>query len=120
VQFENGPNVTCNLNGQPKDVIVNGMVHRVRLGVPTRELNIDGKDYQILFGGSPITVVLNGINVRVQLEGPLPQVRVGNERRIDHCVGKIFMVIDATHRIPIFLDATPQIFHIDGVPHVLK
>jgi len=120
VEFESGQNVVCNLDGKYQDVLINGMIHRVKLGAPTRELNIDGKDYECYFGGSPVVVELNGINIRVQLEGPAPMVKIGETRCADFCAGKINLVIDANHMVPVFLDATPQIFHVDGVPHVLK
>lgn len=108
------------MDGKYEDVLVNGMLHRVKLGAPTRELNIDGKDFECYFGGNPVTVDLNGINIRVQLEGPAPSVKIGEDRRGDICAGKIHLVIDAVHRVPVYLDATPQIFHVDGVPHLLK
>ncbi|XP_059484388.1 uncharacterized protein LOC132201872 isoform X2 [Neocloeon triangulifer] len=120
VEFENGFKVVMTIGAGPKDVMIRNSMHRIKLGVPTRELNIDGKDYECYYGGSPVQVELNGMPIRVQLEGPPPRVKISDYRRLDYCAGKITMVIDAVARVPIYLDATPQIVHIDSVPHVVR
>lgn len=56
----------------------------------------------------------------VKLEGPAPQVKIGLIRRDDLCAGKINLIIDARAMLPVFLDAKPQRFDIEGKPHVLK
>lgn len=83
-------------------------VFRIKLGGPTRELFLDDKWYQCYFGGQPITVDLGNKKVSLKLEGPPPQVKVGNVKRTDLVLGKINLIINARSMVPIFLDAKPQ------------
>lgn len=64
--------------------------------------------YECCFGGRPITIDLHGRKVTAQLEGPIPQVKVGNTKRTDLVIGKIKLIINARTIVPIFLDAKPQ------------
>lgn len=100
--------VTCSFNDPYKEFIYEGEVHRVKLGAPTRELWIDDLWYECYFGGPPITIYLSGKKVSVKLEGPVPQVKIGNVKRTDLVVAKINLIINARNMVPVFLDAKPQ------------
>ncbi|XP_071452534.1 uncharacterized protein Pcf11 isoform X2 [Hetaerina americana] len=122
VTFDGGSeSIICSFGEGPREVLVSGRPHSVRLGAPTRELCIDGRWYECHFGGPPMAVDLDG-NRRhyVELAGPPPQVRIGTERRTDLVAGKINLIIDAREMVPIFLDAKPQCFEIEGRPHTLR
>lgn len=81
---------------------------RIKLGTPTRELYVNDKWYECYFGGQPITIDLRGRKVTAQLEGPIPQVKIGSTKRTDLVIGKIKLIINARTIVPIFLDAKPQ------------
>lgn len=112
--------ITCAFNDQYKEFIYEGEVHRIKLGAPTRELYIDDKWYECYFGGMPVTVDLGGKKVSVKLEGPPPLVKIGTVKRTDLVVAKINLIINARNMVPVFLDAKPQIFEIEGKPHTLE
>ncbi|EFN78884.1 Pre-mRNA cleavage complex 2 protein Pcf11 [Harpegnathos saltator] len=112
--------ITCAFNDQYKEFIYEGEVHRIKLGAPTRELYIDDRWYECYFGGMPITIELGGKKVSVKLEGPPPQVKIGSVKRTDLVVAKINLIINARNMVPVFLDAKPQIFEIEGKPHTLE
>lgn len=90
------------------EVSINGQMHRIRLGAPTRELWVDGLYYEAIFGGKAVPVEVDGRMAMVRLEGPPPQVRIGTDRRTDLVCGKIQLIIDAKTIIPVFLDARVQ------------
>lgn len=81
---------------------------RFRLGVPTRELYINGVGYECYFGGPPIKVRLDYKTNYIKLEGPPPSVNIGNVKRLDIVAGKISIIINDQHKFPVFLDAKPQ------------
>lgn len=81
---------------------------RIKLGTPTRELYVDDKWYECYFGGRPIIVDLGNKKVSMNLEGPIPQVKIGLKQRTDLCIGKINLIINAKNMVPVFLDAKPQ------------
>ncbi|XP_050479654.1 uncharacterized protein LOC126868364 isoform X1 [Bombus huntii] len=112
--------ITCAFNDNYKEFIYEGEVHRIKLGAPTRELYIDDRWYECYFGGMPITVDLGGKKVSVKLEGPPPLVKIGTVKRTDLVVAKINLIINARNMVPVFLDAKPQIFEIEGKPHTLE
>ncbi|XP_032680257.1 uncharacterized protein LOC116848371 isoform X2 [Odontomachus brunneus] len=112
--------ITCAFNDQYKEFIYEGEVHRIKLGAPTRELYIDDRWYECYFGGMAITIELSGKKVSVKLEGPPPQVKIGTVKRTDLVVAKINLIINARNMVPVFLDAKPQIFEIEGKPHTLE
>lgn len=103
-----------------KELCVNGVIHKVRLGAPSREVFIDGKPYECYFGGAGITIDLDGKMTVVKLEGPPPQVKIGTVKRTDLVAGKVNLIIDAKILVPVFLDAKVQKFVIDGETHTLK
>ncbi|KAK2584744.1 hypothetical protein KPH14_007075 [Odynerus spinipes] len=112
--------ITCAFNDQYKEFIYDGEVHRIKLGAPTRELYVDDRWYECYFGGMPVTIELGGKKVNVKLEGPPPQVKIGTVKRTDLVVAKINLIINARNMVPVFLDAKPQIFEIEGKPHTLE
>lgn len=109
-------------NDDYKEFIIDDEVHRVKLGVPTQELFLDGKGYQCFFGGKPITVFLSGRPRTIRLVGNPPSVTIGKEINKDYLLGKISLVINANTKrmIPIYLDAKPQKLTIDGKIFILK
>ncbi|XP_018312633.1 uncharacterized protein Pcf11 isoform X1 [Mycetomoellerius zeteki] len=112
--------ITCAFNDQYKEFMYEGEVHRIKLGAPTRELYVDDCWYECYFGGMPITIELGGKKISVKLEGPPPQVKIGTVKRTDLVVAKINLIINARNMVPVFLDAKPQIFEIEGKPHTLE
>lgn len=96
-------------NGPYQEFTFEGQVHRIKLGTPTKELCVDDKWYECCFGGMPTIVELNGKKVSIKLEGPPPQVRIGETQRTDLVLGKINLIINAGSRAPVFLDAKPQL-----------
>ncbi|XP_076641398.1 pcf11 cleavage and polyadenylation factor subunit isoform X2 [Halictus rubicundus] len=112
--------ITCAFNDQYKEFMYEGEVHRIKLGAPTRELYVDDRWYECYFGGMPITIDLGGKKVSIKLEGPPPQVKIGTVKRTDLVVAKINLIINARNMVPVFLDAKPQIFEIEGKPHTLE
>ncbi|XP_070159553.1 pre-mRNA cleavage complex 2 protein Pcf11 isoform X3 [Polyergus mexicanus] len=112
--------ITCAFNDQYKEFMYEGEIHRIKLGAPTRELYVDDRWYECYFGGMPITIELSGKTVSVKLEGPPPQVKIGTVKRMDLVVAKINLIINARNMVPVFLDAKPQIFEIEGKPHTLE
>ncbi|XP_047352069.1 pre-mRNA cleavage complex 2 protein Pcf11 isoform X1 [Vespa velutina] len=112
--------ITCAFNDQYKEFMYDGEVHRIKLGAPTRELYVDDRWYECYFGGMPVTIELGGKKVNIKLEGPPPQVKIGTVKRTDLVVAKINLIINARNMVPVFLDAKPQIFEIEGKPHTLE
>ncbi|XP_033608377.1 polyadenylation and cleavage factor homolog 11-like, partial [Cryptotermes secundus] len=116
VTFDDREFVLCSLNDSYKECIIYGSTHRIRLGAPTRELYVDGKWYGCSFGGPPVTVEIGGKKHIVKLEGPPPEVKIGL-KRTDLVAGKIYLIIDNSKVVPVFLDAKPQRFDIENKPH---
>lgn len=82
---------------------------RFRLGVPTRELYVDGIGYECYFGGQPIIISLDeGFRNRVRLDGPAPSVNIGTVKRLDLVAGKISIIINDQVKSTLYLDAKPQ------------
>ncbi|PNF20268.1 hypothetical protein B7P43_G14856 [Cryptotermes secundus] len=119
VTFDERESILCSLNDTYREFIIDGSMHRIRLGAPTRELYVDGKWYECFFGGPPVTIEIDGKMHVVRLEGPPPQVKIGLLKRTDLVAGKINLIIDAQTMVPVFLDAKPQRFDIENEPHVL-
>ncbi|KAK4312787.1 hypothetical protein Pmani_015799 [Petrolisthes manimaculis] len=97
-----------------------GETHRVKLGVPTQELMLDGRGYQCFFGGKPVSVHLAGQTRTVSLDGKPPNVNIGPVSNTEFLAGKVQLVINAKKVVNLFLDAKPQRFNIDGKPFVLR
>ncbi|XP_014218937.1 uncharacterized protein LOC106647178 [Copidosoma floridanum] len=120
ISIDGKETVVCSFNDDYREFTYEGKVHKVKLGAPTRELYVDGKWYQCYFGGQPITIELDKKSVSVKLDGPSPQVKIGTVKRTDLVLGKINLIINARCMVPVFLDAKPQIFHIDNKPCTLE
>lgn len=120
VIFDDKDVFLLNFNEPYRDVTLNGALHQIRLGAPTRELYIDGKWYECYFGGPGIGVEIDGKVTIVKLDGPPPQVKIGDIKRTDLVGGKINLIIDAKSIVPVFLDAKIQKFDIDGKMHTLQ
>lgn len=106
-------------NDVGREVLIGGKIHRVRLGAPTRELYIDNKWYECYFGGPGILIEIDREYRVIKLDGPAPQVQFGG-RRTDLCAGRINLIINAKTIIPVYLDAKPQKFDIEGKIHTLR
>ncbi|XP_033607972.1 uncharacterized protein LOC111866139 isoform X3 [Cryptotermes secundus] len=119
VTFDERESILCSLNDTYREFIIDGSMHRIRLGAPTRELYVDGKWYECFFGGPPVTIEIDGKMHVVRLEGPPPKVKIGLLKRTDLVAGKINLIINAKTMVPVFLDAKPQRFDIENKPHVL-
>ncbi|KAH8402419.1 hypothetical protein KR009_011883 [Drosophila setifemur] len=106
-------------NDDYKPFQLDGQLHRIRFGFPSRELYIDEHWYEIYFGGPPVSVPIgNKIHV-LKAEGPPPNVDIGRVRR-DLVVGKINMIVDAHTIVPLFLDARQQTFQLGAEQHSLQ
>ena len=110
----------CNFNADYKEFTYENEAHKIKLGSPTRELYVNGKWYECYFGGPPIPVELGQRTVNISLEGPPPQVKIGYTKRTDLVLGKINLIINARNMVPVFLDAKPQMFEIEGQPCTLE
>ena len=102
------------------DFVLDGVVHKIRLGAPTRELWLDGQWYECYFD-KEIRVRLGQSFRTLQLEGPPPSVRIG-ERRPDLCAGFVRLIHNGKLHDwrRLYLDTKPQLFEIGGKPHVLR
>ncbi|KAJ8927145.1 hypothetical protein NQ314_020418 [Rhamnusium bicolor] len=76
VIFNDVDSFLLGFNKPYQEILINGLLHRVRLGAPSREIFIDQVPYECYFGSAGIRIDLNGVNTTVQLEGPPPQVKI--------------------------------------------
>lgn len=119
ITIDNKENIVLNFNEDYKEVQIDGESHKMRFAFPSRELYIDEHWYEVYFGGPAMPIPINNKIHLLQAEGPPPQVHIGILRR-DLVVGKINMIVDARNIIPVFLDANPQTFTIDGQQHTIE
>ncbi|XP_041449196.1 uncharacterized protein LOC111078155 isoform X2 [Drosophila obscura] len=106
-------------NDDYKPFQLDGALHRIRFGFPSRELYIDEHWYEIYFGGPPVSLPIgNSLHV-LKAEGPPPNVDIGRVRR-DLVVGKINMIVDAHTIVPLFLDARQQTFQMGAEQHSIQ
>lgn len=112
VTFDNKDSVVLSFNEPYKQVEIDDQVFDIRFGAPTRELFINGRWFECFFGGQPFGVIIDGKPRLVHLEGPLPQVDIGKVKRTDLVAGKINLIVNAVHMIPVYLDAKVQKFMI--------
>ena len=111
------------INEDYKDFIIAGEKHRIRSGVPTQEIFIDGRGYQCFFGGKPIAIDLAGRTRTVSLRGRPPQVQFGEVGPMNSfLLGRVYLTINGNTRrsIPLYLDAKPQRVSIDGKALIFK
>ncbi|XP_016975031.1 uncharacterized protein LOC108041595 isoform X3 [Drosophila rhopaloa] len=106
-------------NDDYKPFQLDGQLHRIRFGFPSRELYIDDHWYEIYFGGPAVSLPIGNKLHVVKAEGPPPNVDIGRVRR-DLVVGKINMIVDAHNIVPLFLDARQQTFQLGAEQHSLQ
>lgn len=106
-------NVDLNFNDTYKALFIEGTLHQVKFGSPTRELYIDNHFYECYFNNQPTQIVLNDKLRMVRIEGNAPEVKIGRKRN-DLVLGLINIVIDAEVMVPVFLDTTIQYFEFKG------
>ncbi|XP_017069241.1 uncharacterized protein LOC108106576 isoform X2 [Drosophila eugracilis] len=114
----NEPLPLC-FNDDYKPFHLDGQLHRIRFGFPSRELYIDEHWYEIYFGGPPVSLPIGNKMHIIKAEGPPPNVDIGRVRR-DLVVGKINMIVDAHTIVPLFLDARQQTFQLGAEQHSLQ
>ncbi|KAJ2945092.1 hypothetical protein O0L34_g9148 [Tuta absoluta] len=114
VTFDNKDSVVLNFNDPYKQVEIDDQVFDIKFGAPTRELFINGRWWECFFGGQPLGVIIEGKPRLVHLEGPLPQVDIGKEKRTDLVAGKVNLIVNATQMCPVYLDAKVQKFVVNG------
>jgi hypothetical protein len=104
------------------EFVLDGQPHRVKIGAPTRELWIDGRWYSVYFDNLIRIPLGNGPLKSVFLEGPPPNVDIGNLIRSDLCAGTVQLLIDGdiNTSVVMFLDSKPQRVDIDGKPHIFR
>ena len=71
---------------------IDGEIHRIKIGSPSRELLIDGKWYPCSFGYS-IDVPIGPRMRKVTLEGEAPFLDIGSIPRQDLCLGNLLNLI---------------------------
>ena len=69
---------------------LNHEIHRMKIGLPTRELWIDGEWYSLCFNEKPIAIRLANQDCNVFLEKADLQVDIGKVERRDLCLGIFF------------------------------
>lgn len=106
-------------NDTYKPFMINGKPYQIRFGSPTRELYIDSEWYECFFGDPPVGIVLDNKLHVFHIDGPAPQVRIGN-LRTDLVVGKVDMFVDMTTKITLFLDAQVQMFQFNNQMHTIQ
>lgn len=106
-------------NDTYKTFLIDDKPHQVRFGSPTRELYIDNEWYECYFGDPPVGIVLDGKLHVFKIDGPPPQVRIGN-LRTDLVLGKVDMYINMDTKISLFLDAQLQVFKMNGQSHSIQ
>lgn len=116
---DNKESIVLAFNDSYKPFVIDGKQYQIRFGSPTRELYIDNEWYECYFGDPPVGIVLDNKLRIVKIEGPAPQVRIGNQRN-DLVVGKIDMYIDVTTVVPLFLDAQVQTFILNNQMHTIQ
>lgn len=115
--IDDNDTIILGFNEPYKLVKIDQNSYNIRLGSPTRELYIDGKWYECFFGEPPIGILIDNKLRIFKLDGPPPQVKIGNIRT-DLVICRINLIIDARNMVPIFIDSKVQYFEIDG--HINK
>lgn len=120
IGFEDGMFLLELSPGEKYHVKIEGIIHEFKLGHPGQELIINEKGYQGFFGGEPLNVKLSNKNRPIRFLFPEPQIEIGRELNFDFLLGKVYLVIQDTSFISLFLDMKQQIFYVDGTPYVLQ
>lgn len=100
-------------NDAYKPIMIDGILHQIKFGTPTRELYIDDHFYECYFNNQITQIILGDKVRRVRIEGVAPEVKIGVKRN-DIVLGLINMMIDAEIMVPVFLDTTLQYFEYKG------
>lgn len=100
-------------NDAYKPIMIDGVLHQIKFGTPTRELYIDDHFYECYFNNQITQIILGDKVRRVRIEGMAPEVKIGIKRN-DIVLGLINMMIDAEIMVPVFLDTTLQYFEYKG------
>lgn len=116
---DNNESIVLAFNESYKSFVIDGKQHQIRFGSPTRELYIDNEWYECYFGDPPVGIVLDNKLHVFKIEGPAPQVRIGNLRN-DLNVGKVDMYIDVNTVVSLFLDSQVQTFFINNQMHTIQ
>lgn len=119
VCVDNNESIVLAFNDSYKPFVINGNQYSIRFGTPTRELYIDNEWYECYFGDPAVGIVLNNKFHSFRIDGPPPQVRIGNVRT-DLVVGKVDMYVDTQTKIPLFLDAQVQMFQVNNQMHTIQ
>lgn len=119
VCVDNNESIVLAFNDTYKPFVINGNQYSIRFGTPTRELYIDNEWYECFFGDPAVGIVLNNKLHSFRIDGPAPQVRIGNIRN-DLVVGKIDMYVDTQTKVSLFLDSQVQMFQINNQMHTIQ
>lgn len=119
VLVDNKDSIVLAFNDSYKPFNIDGTTYQIRFGSPIRELYIDGKWYECFFGDPPSNITLDGKVRTFKIDGPSPQVRIGN-LRTDLVVGKIDLYIDVNLKVSLYLDAQVQNFELDNQEHSVQ
>ncbi|KAH8398962.1 hypothetical protein KR222_004292 [Zaprionus bogoriensis] len=119
IYIDHNEPLALSFNDDYKPFQLDGQLHRIRFGHPSRELYIDDHWYEIYFGGPPVSLPIGNKLHVLKAEGPPPNVDIGRVRR-DLVVGKINMIVDAHTIVPLFLDGRQQTFHLGAEQHSLQ
>ncbi|KRF79499.1 uncharacterized protein Dvir_GJ21559, isoform C [Drosophila virilis] len=119
IYIDHNEPLALSFNDDYKPFQLDGQLHRIRFGHPSRELYIDEHWYEIYFGGPPVSLPIGNKLHVLKAEGPPPNVDIGRVRR-DLVVGKINMIVDAHTIVPLFLDGRQQTFHLGAEQHSLQ
>lgn len=103
----------------PQPISVDGKLHMIKFGTPTRELYVDNSYYECYFNNQPTHILLDGKVRVVRINGQAPEVKICR-KRMDLVLGKINLIIDAKLIIPVFLDVKMQYFELESKIHSIQ
>ncbi|XP_037041667.1 uncharacterized protein LOC119078281 [Bradysia coprophila] len=119
VLVDNKDSIVLAFNDSYKPFKIDGVKYQIRFGSPIRELYINNMWYECFFGDPPTNITLDGRIRQFKIEGPSPQVRIGN-LRTDLVVGKIDLYVDVHVKVSLYLDAQVQHFELDNQKHTVQ
>lgn len=116
---DNTEQIILAFNDTYKPILINNKQYQIRFGSPTRELYIDNEWYECYFGDPPVHILLDNELHIFRIDGPAPQVRIGN-LRMDLVVGKVDMYIGTTTKVTLFLDGQLQFIDVNNQQHTIQ
>lgn len=119
VLVDNKDSIVLAFNDSYQPFNIDGVTYQIRFGSPIRELYINNMWYECFFGDPPANITLDGKTRTFKIDGPSPQVRIGN-LRTDLVVGKIDLYVDVHVKVSLYLDAQLQHFELDGKNHTVQ